>query len=111
MILAPSVVAQTARARSFSEGKSVSGGSLQSAQSEAGSGWFGGAEVGLAAVAFGAVALAAEDLKVFESAGASLGMWDDVVHVQRSILTGDAAQGAPTATGLEHLEPHRTARR
>ena len=29
---------------------------------EAGSGWFGGAEIGLAAVAFGAVALAAEDL-------------------------------------------------
>ena len=33
MVLVPSVVAQTARARSFSEGKSVSGGSLQSAQS------------------------------------------------------------------------------
>ena len=86
-------------------------GAYKCAIGQAGSGWFGGAEIGLAAVAFGAVALAAEDLKVLESAGASLGMWDDVVHVQRSILTGDAAQGAPTATGLEHLEPHRTARR
>ena len=53
--------------------------------------WFGGAEVGLAAVAFGAVTLAAEDLKVLESARATLGMRDDVVDIQRSIFAGDAA--------------------
>jgi len=53
--------------------------------------WFGGAEVGLAAVAFGAVTLAAEDLKVLESAGATLGMRNDVVDIQRSIFAGDAA--------------------
>ena len=98
----------TARARSFSEGNSLSGGSLQSAQSaRPGAGGSAARKVGLAAVAFGAVALAAEDLEVLKGARAALGMWHDVVHVQRAILTGDAAQGTATATGFEHLEPHR----
>ena len=65
----------------------------------------------MASVAFGAVALAAEDLEVFEGAWATLGMWNDVVHVQRTILASDAAQSTTTATGFEHLEPHRSARR
>ena len=42
----------------------------------------GDAEVAVASVAFGAVAFAAQHLKVFECAGATLAARDDVIHVQ-----------------------------